>query len=162
MKRLIKQSNGERYFHLTNDKNFNYVQDYENNQQEFGIGLYVTPLTNLRNWDANLRGRQYAIEVFFNKSKIINENDLPSEKQMVDEILKNGYTADDVEQEMPTGNTFGNRPILIATKRFYAKMLGYDGVLPNVDPKEGEQIILFGNGISFGDIYETIDLIKLN
>lgn len=159
MKRLVKKAT--EYYHLTNDLNFQLDTDYQNKQQEFGQGLYITPLENVSNWYKNLGGREYAIPVDVNNLKIIDENDFPSMREMAKDLMAAGFTADDIDALKPKGDTFNRNIVNLVTKREWAKLKGYDAVRPNVDNVEGEQIIILNpNNVHLGEPIPIDEIIK--
>lgn len=158
MKRLIKQ--GETWYHLTNDNNFNYSKNYQNYQTEIGDGLYITPLNDIKIWDNLLQNKEYAIPINIDNLNILNLEKAPTWTQMQKELAKNGYSPNDVKQNMPTGITFGVEPKKIATIITWAKYKGYNAIKPIIDKNEGEQIVILNNtNINFGNPIPIEDLI---
>jgi hypothetical protein len=158
MKRLLKNCS-TKWYHLTNNSNFNPSQSYNNNQQEFGSGLYITPEHDVKTWD-NLLNREWAFPIDISQLNIINESDFPSKHKMVNDILDSGYTKKDVKNMQPS-NTFNRDPMDIATKRLWAQINGYDAVKPFLDKQEGEQIVIFNlSKISIDDPLKTDEVRK--
>lgn len=152
--RKILENLNEReiWYHLTNDKNFSYNPNYQNSQTEMGAGLYITPKEDISTWDTLLQRRDYAVPVNIDNLKILDMRDIPDWLSMQKELAKNGYSGDDVRENIPKGDTFGMNPKKIATIITWAKFKGYDAIKPILDREEGEQIIILDNAdIYFGD-----------
>lgn len=155
MKRLIKKC--ELYYHLTNNENFSIDPNFNNKQQEMGQGLYLTNLEYLKKWDNLLMHRDYVVEIEANLN-IIKEDNFPSRKIMVKELISNGYNAEKMNNCKPTGDTFNRDPMDIAIKREWAKLNGYDAIEVYLD--EGYQIVVLNydklNILSIKTIYDYI------
>ena len=137
-------------YHLTDNQNFNIRREYEQEQQEMGKGLYLTTLEGIREWEVLLGTRKYVIPINISKLKIVREGDLPSERDMVKDIKEQSYSIEDVKKYEPTGDTFGKRPIEIATKIFWTLIQGFDGIKPIKDREEPEQVVIYN--------YENIEI----
>ena len=158
MKRLIKKAT--EWYHLTNDKNFQYNPYYENQYQQLGSGLYITPGEDVDKWYRALGGREYAVPVDISNLKIIDQNDIPEYWKLQKELADAGFTAEEIEQYMPTGNTLGENPFTIAQQIFWAKWKGYDAIRMS-DTSDGQQIRVLDNAnITFGEPQPILDVIR--
>lgn len=159
MKRLIKKA--ETWYHLTNDYNFNYNPYYQNKQTEIGDGLYITPIKDVSTWDILLRRREFAIPIEIDGLKILDLNNTPDVHVMQRELAKAGYSSDDVDKYLPSGDVFGKEPFEIASILAWAQYKGYDAIKPILDNQEGEQIvILSGANIQFGNPIKLDNLLN--
>jgi hypothetical protein len=135
--------------------------NYQNNQQEFGQGLYITPLEDVSNWYKNLSGREYAVPIDISSLNIINEEDFPSMGKMAKDLMAAGFTADDIDALKPKGDTFNRNVVNLVTKREWAKLKGYDAVRPHIDGKEGEQIIILNpSNVNLGEPIPIDEVIR--
>jgi hypothetical protein len=156
IKRLIQAN--QQLFHLTNDEDFSYNPYYQNNQQEMGIGLYVTNKDSIRIWDNLLGGRKYVVPVNVSQLNVIKEENFPSSLNIQKDLIANGYTREDVLKNLPTGDTFGVDPMQIALKITWAKLNGFNAIEPYLDSSEGYQLVILDNAnITFGN---QIDISK--
>lgn len=160
MKRLIRHSN--KYYHATNEKNFIINNNYQNNQQEMGPGLYITNKDYILKWDNLLQHRDYIVEMEGNLN-IIKEENMPNTHQMAKELISNGYTIVDVnaEKNLISGELFNRSKTDIATKRLWSKMKGYDAIEPYFD--EGYQLLVLNtnkltinNVKTFDEFYDSL------
>lgn len=157
----IRDMNEKRtWYHLTNDKNFNYNPNYQNHQTEMGAGLYITPKEDISTWDTLLQRRDYAVPINIDNLKILDLKKAPDWLQMQKELARNGYSAEDVKRNTPKGDTFGMNPKKIANIITWAKYKGYDAIKPILDREEGRQIIILDNAdINYGSSIPVEDLL---
>lgn len=163
LKNNINEQRSIRYeelYHLTNNPNFNIEREFDHKQQMMGRGLYLTTLEGITDWEVLLGTREYVIPVDVSRLEIVEERDLPSERDMVKDIKDEGYGVSDVKKYEPTGDTFGKRPIEIATKVFWSLMNGFDGIKPIGDPEEPEQVVIYNyEDIRIGNVIPLFDFL---
>jgi hypothetical protein len=153
-------------YHITDDPNFKHDNSFENKQQEFGKGLYVSTSDHVLDWHRSMQDqksgkrREYVVKLDTSKADIIPVSEIPQERELADTIIKHygnpKKALQMIEAEKPKGDTFGIDPFYIAQQRAWAKMKGLDGISSH-DPKEGEQVMLFDDKkVNYSEVM-TID-----
>lgn len=149
----------EKYYHLSNEEEVKFDDDFQNEGQEFGSGLYITSRSNLDTWDIMLGGREHAIEVNTKKLKVIKEEDIPSMSVMAKDFKAVGIGADDIQAKQPTGWTMGKKPFTIALKREWAKLMGFSGIITKEGrDKESQLVVLDSSKVSMVKTVDVFDL----
>lgn len=132
-------------YHLTNNKDFTIDNTYNNKDQEWGKGLYLTDNNNIENWNNSLRIRNFIVTLDDSNIKLFDMNSCELDVyDMQNEMVEN-MTCDVEEyinQFLPTGNTFNNDPFELASIQAYVIYKGFDGIICSKDRIEGQQYII--------------------
>lgn len=132
------------YYHLTDVKNFKPRAGHEQSVQEFGSGLYITEKSDVGFWDRQMQGREYAVPVDISKMRIVKEKHLPTMSEMSKDLMKMGYTGEDIQKLQPIKGTIRCDPFEIAVKRTWAKEAGFQGIIPQIRGEYStEQLVIF-------------------
>ena len=160
--KLIEDTSGKEFYHITNNKSAKLTADYEQEVQEFGKGLYITDTANLKFWNRQMQGRDYAIKVDISDINIIREEMMPSISKMSKDLKALGYSGSDIAKFKPTVGTLRTNPMDIAIKRTWAKEAGFQGIIPKIRTADSvEQCVLFNlDGVEFNKPVDTLNLIK--
>jgi hypothetical protein len=165
-KGLLKSVDGQ-YFHLTDKPDVELSDEYQNTDQEFGRGLYLAASEDVKDWDRSLGGRDYIVPIDTSSLKVIREADMPSIKEMTNDLKELNVRGKDLETFKPTGDSFNRNPIDIAIKVAWSLVIGADAIIPFKDKVEGEQLIVFkpstvktGKGKKIEEHYKDLGLMK--
>lgn len=77
------------YYHISNDPNLKVDKDYEPRQGQLGKVFYITSEPDV--WEASLGEREFIYTIDARNLKIAKGRDYPSNKELMDWALENGY-----------------------------------------------------------------------